>query len=650
MSDKPTVGTFGEPEEEGVEGVVLYRPARRPEHDLADQIPVPDEPPAHRGLAVTLSIVAVLSVVGAYVIVSGLPGSAADPDATAALPEMIPSEVESNRSAEALRVLTERPRGEVGSVVSVGVRATGPGGVALPDTLVHFRVARGDAVLMTPESRADTEGVARTSVMLPATPGTTIVVASVQGASIPEAQIEVTALPGAPSRIVAVAGGGQSGQAGELLSERVIVRVTDAADNPVPGVPISFRVRSGDGVAAPSLRPTDSLGISSALWRLGLAEGAQALVATSSALASEVTFSATATARPTVTQMGPSSTGIETGPVSVRGESFVIGASHICFLSGAVAECRGSNDRGQAALGATGRFVALATGIFHTCGLDREGTAYCWGANDGGQLGDATRADRPSPVPVRTELKFSFLTAGASHTCGLAGGGVPVCWGLNLSGQLGDGSRTDQRGPRTVGGGLEFRSLTAGWNHTCGLTQNGNAFCWGANNQGQLGDGSRLDRLVPTMVRGSVERLVAGSTHTCGIAEGRALCWGGNAAGQLGDGTTEDRSQPTPVVGLPGAPTMLAAGGVHACALVGGGRAYCWGMNREGQLGDGTTQNRSSATAVAGDLTFASIHAGGAVTCGVTTGGAQYCWGLNQSGQLGDGSRASRNVPTRVGG
>jgi alpha-tubulin suppressor-like RCC1 family protein len=73
-------------------------------------------------------------------------------------------------------------------------------------------------------------------------------------------------------------------------------------------------------------------------------------------------------------------------------------------------------------------------------------------------------------------------------------------------------------------------------------------------------------------------------------------------------------------------------------------------MNREGQLGDGSTQNRSAATAVAGDLTFASIHAGGAVTCGVTTGGAQYCWGLNQSGQLGDGTRASRNVPTRVGG
>jgi alpha-tubulin suppressor-like RCC1 family protein len=116
----------------------------------------------------------------------------------------------------------------------------------------------------------------------------------------------------------------------------------------------------------------------------------------------------------------------------------------------------------------------------------------------------------------------------------------------------------------------------------------------------------------------------------------------------LGDESAEDQSQPVQVQGLPGTPTYLAAGAVHACALISTGQAYCWGQNFQGQLGDGTTQNRAQATAVAGGQRFSEIHAAGALTCGITQVGTQFCWGLNQSGQLGDGTRVSRSVPTRV--
>jgi alpha-tubulin suppressor-like RCC1 family protein len=225
---------------------------------------------------------------------------------------------------------------------------------------------------------------------------------------------------------------------------------------------------------------------------------------------------------------------------------------------------------------------------------------------------------------------------------------VPLCWGLNGSGQLGDGTRTDSRFPRPVGDGLTFASLVAGWNHTCGLTGSGNVFCWGLNADGQLGEGSALDRLVPTLVRGAIESLAAGSAHTCGISSGDVFCWGQNSSGQLGDGTTEIRRQPTQVQGLPGAATQVVAGAVHTCALLGDGRAYCWGQNLHGQLGDGTTQNRSTATPVDGTVRFRSVSAGGALTCGTATEGGQYCWGLNQAGQLGDGSRQSRSTPTAV--
>jgi alpha-tubulin suppressor-like RCC1 family protein len=151
-------------------------------------------------------------------------------------------------------------------------------------------------------------------------------------------------------------------------------------------------------------------------------------------------------------------------------------------------------------------------------------------------------------------------------------------------------------------------------------------------------------------VSGWFTSIAAGSAHTCGISASEVMCWGANRFGQLGDGTTEDRTAPVSVEGLQGTPVRIAAGAVHTCALVSDGSTYCWGQNLHGQLGDGSTQNRSTPTAVGGSLRFERIHAGGALTCGFTAAGAQHCWGLNQSGQLGDGTRANRALPTRVGG
>jgi alpha-tubulin suppressor-like RCC1 family protein len=121
-----------------------------------------------------------------------------------------------------------------------------------------------------------------------------------------------------------------------------------------------------------------------------------------------------------------------------------------------------------------------------------------------------------------------------------------------------------------------------------------------------------------------------------------------NSFGQVGDGSLEDRTQPTEVAGLPGTPTDIAAGAVHTCALVDGGRAFCWGQNLHGQLGDGSTENHARPVPVSGGLTFAELRAGGAQTCGITGSGDEYCWGQNLQGQLGDGTRVNRSTPTRV--
>jgi len=537
-------------------------------------------------------------------------------------------------------------QGPAGSAVSVEVRARSSGNLPVANSLVHFQVVSGDGRLEADTARTSGDGIARVSLTLPDHLGNTVVVARL-GDTEHEAQVVVESRAGAPARIVAREGDGQEGEVNQLLPIRAYVTVYDAAGLAVPGAQVTFAVASGGGQVGPSRAPTDSSGVASANWRLGFEAGRQQLSATLDGTDRSVTFTATARERPVATDGNPLPP--ELGPVTVVRRDFVIGVSHVCTLAGGVAQCRGANDRGQRGGTGEGGFVALATGNFHTCGLSQTGEASCWGANEGGQLGDGTRVDRPSPTPVPAEISFSALTAGAAHTCGLAGRGVPFCWGLNANGQVGDNSRTDARLPKAVGGGLTFSMLVAGWNHTCGLTTSGNAWCWGLNSDGQLGDGSRLDRLVPTLVRGSIQSIAAGNTHTCGASSDQVLCWGDNRFGQLGDGSTNGRPQPAPVAGLSSV-TQVVAGAAHSCALQANGTAHCWGQNLQGQLGDGTRTNRPSPVPVAGDLRFRSLHAGGALTCGIATNGDEYCWGFNQGGQLGDGTRESRSVPTPVQG
>ena len=105
-------------------------------------------------------------------------------------------------------------------------------------------------------------------------------------------------------------------------------------------------------------------------------------------------------------------------------------------------------------------FASLTAGDVHTCGLTSGGAAYCWGNNDGGELGDGSTDRRLTPVAVAGGLTFASLTAGWVHTCGLTSGGAAYCWGYNSNGELGDGSTTTGLTPVAVAGGLTFASLT----------------------------------------------------------------------------------------------------------------------------------------------------------------------------------------------
>jgi Alpha-tubulin suppressor and related RCC1 domain-containing proteins len=230
--------------------------------------------------------------------------------------------------------------------------------------------------------------------------------------------------------------------------------------------------------------------------------------------------------------------------------------------------------------------------------------AYCWGANDFGQIGRSAGSGSAAPVEVAGGLHFRKVEAGGWHTCGIGTDDRAYCWGRNTAGQVGDRSESEYRdAPVRVAGGRLYRELGTGSSHTCAVTTGHLAFCWGDGRLGQLGNGKRYLSFWPRRVAGALtlQRVTAGVSHTCGeTTDNRAYCWGSNDQGQVGDGKgAGNRLTPSPVAGGLFF-SQVSAGGVHTCGRTPAGVAYCWGWNPYGQLGDGTTTDRPKPTRVVG--------------------------------------------------
>ena len=294
--------------------------------------------------------------------------------------------------------------------------------------------------------------------------------------------------------------------------------------------------------------------------------------------------------------------------------------------------------------------------VYHVVPVADTGSTI--GFNPTDELADTVRIDFVPPTDL--PIQYVEVSAGHGRACGLTTRGAVFCWGLVGGGQFEGVLLPDPSAiPVAVAGGVVLGTQSTWGSHSCGLTNDGAAYCWGANSHGQLGSGTvSPGHLIPLSVAGQhvFTGLTTGISFSCGITmNGTGLCWGNNFVGQLGSGSEEILSPiPTNIAG--GLRFTHVSGGADAtaCAVSNSGDAYCWGLNWLGSLGDGSpidpdvpTESRVPVRVVGG-LSFQSISVGGYFACGMATGNHLYCWGDNRWGQLGNGSTTSTSTPTQV--
>jgi hypothetical protein len=392
------------------------------------------------------------------------------------------------------------------------------------------------------------------------------------------------------------------------------------------------------------------------------------------------------------TATGPQPTGPDTGD-ETTGEACGGGGEPCCAGScDAGLECRDD---------LCGCVHAIAVGDRHTCVAKLDGSVWCWGANDLGQLGADPAVTPSSPIPLQVAgfgpgagahtllarrhtcavrndqtlacwgdntaqkvhprdpspvvlapaaaawaMPVAIAGVGGSHTCVGRGADLPpTCWGDNGFGQL---TGFDAPGPVIVEGGFEPFAIAMGSAHTCMSTLTGQLYCWGDNGSGQLGvdPGLTPASSAPLALGGPpVGTIAAGNEHTCATAGLDVQCWGRNDLGQLGNGTNTTSFSPTVVAFPPGAGNVsaLVAAADQTCTVMVGGSVFCWGGNQSGELlltpdDQGEDGFALTPRPIALGFAVAQLATGVTHSCALGTDGQVRCWGDNGQGQIGDGT------------
>jgi alpha-tubulin suppressor-like RCC1 family protein len=313
-------------------------------------------------------------------------------------------------------------------------------------------------------------------------------------------------------------------------------------------------------------------------------------------------------------------------------------------------------------IGAGNNVVQVAAGwatrFGHGLEARSDGTAWAWGDNAAGELGDGTTTSRLAPVQVTGLTGVTLVAGGCTHSLALRSDGTVWAWGYNGAGQLGRGTVTGVEATAAPVSGLAgVTKIAAGCGFSLALRSDGTVWAWGYDNVGQLGIGSTASSAVPVKITGvsQVTGIAAGWDSAVAVVAGGASvwAWGGNDSGQLGDGTLAGRTTPVRVTQI--GTVHIAGVGVgfkYAAILGTDGSVWAWGTDNEGQLGNApasTPVTRPVNTIGAGSG-ITQIAAGADHVVALKSGGTVLAWGDNTDGELGTGTTTSVTGPVQVTG
>jgi len=352
---------------------------------------------------------------------------------------------------------------------------------------------------------------------------------------------------------------------------------------------------------------------------------------------------------------------IQLGPENVEAVTGVAGTQNL------VAWSWGENTDGQLGISPDGlsksspvsvtgghSFVEVSAGKTHNLIRKADGSAWAWGSNSDGQLGNDDSGDgffnnnpRSSPVSVVGGHSFAEVSAGDTLSFGRKADGTVWGWGFNSAGQVGDGTTLNRSSPVSVVDGHSFVEVSAGSGFGLARKSDGSAWAWGNNASGNLGIAPEPnDMHSPVSVTGShsFTKVFAGDpfggigdSPSAGLkSDGALWTWGPGTNGQIGDGSSVNRSSPVSVIGGHSF-TTVAVSDNFMVALKADGSAWAWGLNDRGQLGQGNTSpaNINSPVSVIGAHSFTGVAVGTNHAFGVKADGSTWGWGSNTTGELG---------------